>query len=210
LSLSTIPEAQAQLAFKRLFDFVVSSLLILMLLPVLFIPLAILIKLESKGPVFFLQERVGQNQRRFKMIKFRSMVANAEELRAALEAMNEADGPVFKIRKDPRITRIGGFIRKYSVDEFPQLFNVWMGQMSLVGPRPPIPAEVEEYTWSQRRRLSVRPGMTGLWQVSGRSDVGFEEWVELDLTYIDNWSVMQDVMILLKTFGAVVRGRGAA
>ncbi len=210
LSLSTIPEAHAQLAFKRLFDFVVSSALILILMPILFIPLAILIKLESRGPVFFAQERVGQNQRRFKMLKFRSMVANAEALRAELEDMNEADGPVFKIREDPRITRVGRFIRKYSLDEFPQLFNVWIGQMSLVGPRPPIPAEVEEYTWSQRRRLSVRPGMTGLWQVSGRSDVGFEEWVELDLQYIDNWSLTQDLVILMKTFSAVVRGRGAA
>jgi lipopolysaccharide/colanic/teichoic acid biosynthesis glycosyltransferase len=117
---------------------------------------------------------------------------------------------VFKIRKDPRITRAGRFIRKYSIDEFPQLINVWLGQMSLVGPRPPIASEVEQYTWDQRRRLSVKPGMTGLWQVSGRSDVSFKEWVEMDLAYIDTWSILQDFRILVKTFRVVVQGRGAA
>ena len=171
--------------------------------------IAILVKLDG-GPVFFAQERVGQNQRRFKMLKFRSMVVEAEALRADLEERNEADGPVFKIRDDPRITRVGKFIRKYSLDEFPQLINVWMGQMSLVGPRPPIPSEVEQYSWDQRRRLSVKPGMTGLWQVSGRSDVAFKDWVELDLVYIDTWSLFQDAFILLRTFRAVVQGRGAA
>jgi lipopolysaccharide/colanic/teichoic acid biosynthesis glycosyltransferase len=127
-----------------------------------------------------------------------------------LKEQNEADGPVFKMRKDPRITRIGGFIRKYSLDEFPQLINVWLGHMSLVGPRPPIPAEVVDYSWEQRRRLSVRPGMTGLWQVSGRSDITFDEWVRLDLQYIDTWSLLLDFHILWRTFGAVVKGRGAA
>lgn len=209
LSLSTIPETRVRLAFKRLVDLAVSTLLLIPLLPV-FALIGILIKLESKGPVFFPQERVGQNQRRFNMLKFRSMVADAEELRAELEALNEADGPVFKIRDDPRITRLGRFIRKYSVDELPQLINVWVGEMSLVGPRPPLASEVEQYSWSQRRRLSIRPGMTGLWQVSGRSDVGFEEWVELDLEYIDTWSLGHDFLILLKTFRAVIEGRGAA
>ncbi len=209
LSLSAVPEDQARLALKRAVDFTVSSILLALLSPA-FLALAILIKLDSKGPVFFRQERVGRNQRRFKMIKFRSMVSNAEALRKELEAQNEADGPVFKIRKDPRITRLGAFIRKYSIDEFPQLINVWKGEMSLVGPRPPIPAEVAKYDWDQRRRLSVRPGMTGLWQVSGRSDVNFKEWVELDLQYIDSWSLWQDFLILFKTFGAVVVGRGAA
>lgn len=209
ISLSTIPEAQVRLAFKRLVDLAVSSALLLMLAPVFFI-VAILIKRESEGPVFFAQERVGQNQRRFRMLKFRTMVANAEALRKDLEALNEADGPVFKIRNDPRITRVGRFLRKYSIDEFPQLINVWLGQMSLVGPRPPIASEVEKYTWGQRRRLSVRPGMTGLWQVSGRSDIGFEQWVELDLTYIDTWSLGLDFLILFRTFRAVVQGRGAA
>lgn len=210
LSLTAAPDAQTQLALKRAVDFVASSLLLAVLLPTLFLPVAILIKLESKGPVFFRQERVGLNQRRFQMIKFRSMVQNAEELRRKLDHMNEADGPVFKMRNDPRITRIGAFIRKYSIDEFPQLFNVWLGHMSLVGPRPPLASEVEEYSWNQRRRLSVKPGMTGLWQVNGRSDVSFDEWVELDLAYIDSWTLAQDFRILMRTFRAVIQGRGAA
>ena len=208
LSLSAVPETQLRLALKRAIDFVLASILLVVLFPML-LTIAILVKLDG-GPVFFAQERVGQNQRRFKMLKFRSMVVEAEALRADLEERNEADGPVFKIRDDPRITRVGKFIRKYSLDEFPQLINVWMGQMSLVGPRPPIPSEVEQYSWDQRRRLSVKPGMTGLWQVSGRSDVAFKDWVELDLVYIDTWSLFQDAFILLRTFRAVVQGRGAA
>jgi exopolysaccharide biosynthesis polyprenyl glycosylphosphotransferase len=209
LNLSTIPEAHGKVLMKRTLDLVGSTALILVLSPMLLL-LAILVKLDSKGPVFFLQERVGQNQRRFKMIKYRSMVTNAEEIKASLMAMNEQDGPVFKITNDPRITRLGRFIRRYSLDEFPQLFNVWRGEMSLVGPRPPIPSEVEQYTWSQRRRLSIKPGMTGPWQVSGRNMIGFEEWVEMDLAYIDSWSIGLDFLILLKTFRAVVAGRGAS
>lgn len=209
LNLSTIPEAHGKVFTKRAIDFIGSSILILLLSPLLLL-LAILVKLDSKGPVLFAQERVGQNQRRFKMLKYRSMVVNAEELKAKLAAQNELDGPVFKIKDDPRITRLGRFIRRYSLDEFPQLFNVWRGEMSLVGPRPPIPAEVEEYSWSQRRRLSIKPGMTGLWQVSGRNEVGFDEWVEMDLAYIDSWSIKLDFVILLKTFRAVVAGRGAS
>lgn len=209
LNLSTIPEAHGKVFMKRAVDFIGSSLLIVGLSPMLAL-LALLVKLDSKGPIFFRQERVGQNQRRFKMIKYRSMVTNAEEIKASLMALNEQDGPVFKITNDPRITRLGRFIRKYSLDEFPQLFNVWKGEMSLVGPRPPIPSEVEQYTWSQRRRLSVRPGMTGLWQVSGRNNIGFEEWVELDLNYIDQWSIWLDIKILFMTFRAVFAGRGAS
>jgi exopolysaccharide biosynthesis polyprenyl glycosylphosphotransferase len=209
LSLSAVPEAQVKLTLKRAEDFIVSSLILVLGAPI-WLTVALIIKLDSPGPVFFFQERVGQNQRRFYMIKFRSMVVNAEALRAELETHNEADGPVFKIRNDPRLTRVGRFIRKYSIDEFPQLINVWKGEMSLVGPRPPIPKEVAEYSWDQRRRLSVKPGMTGLWQVSGRSDVTFHEWVWLDLQYIDNWSLFQDLKILFQTFGAVVKGRGAA
>lgn len=209
LNLSTIPEAHGKVLMKRTLDLVGSTILIMMLSPMLLL-LAILVKLDSKGPVFFLQERMGQNQRRFKMIKYRSMVTNAEEIKASLMAMNEQDGPVFKITNDPRITRLGRFIRRYSLDEFPQLFNVWRGEMSLVGPRPPIPSEVEQYTWSQRRRLSIKPGMTGPWQVSGRNMIGFEEWVEMDLAYIDSWSIGLDFLILLKTFRAVVAGRGAS
>jgi len=209
LALSTIPESQVTLAVKRAIDFTVSSILLVAFAP-LFLVIAILIKRESQGPVFFAQERVGQNQRRFMILKFRSMVVNAEDMRADLEALNEADGPVFKIRDDPRITRVGKFLRRSSLDELPQLINVWRGQMSLVGPRPPIHSEVVQYTWDQRRRLSVRPGMTGLWQVSGRSDVSFKEWVEMDLAYIDSWSLLQDFIILFKTFRVVVQGRGAA
>ncbi|MBI2425840.1 MAG: sugar transferase [Candidatus Hydrogenedentes bacterium] len=209
LSLSTIPEAYFKLVMKRVIDFFGSTALIVALSPML-ATLAMLVKLDSTGPILFGQERVGQNQRRFKMLKFRSMVVNAEELRKKLEAQNEADGPVFKMKNDPRVTRLGRFIRRYSLDEFPQLFNVWKGEMSLVGPRPPIPSEVEQYSWDQRRRLSVKPGMTGPWQVSGRNLVGFEEWVEMDLAYIDNWNLTLDFIILLKTFRAVVRGRGAS
>jgi len=209
LSLTTVPENQVDLALKRALDFVVSSILLVVLAPA-FCAIAIVIKIQSPGPVFFLQERVGQNQRRFKMFKFRSMVANAEELRKDLENKNEADGPVFKIRQDPRITPFGRFIRKYSIDELPQLINVWRGEMSLVGPRPPIASEVEQYAWEQRRRLSVKPGMTGLWQVSGRSDIGFRQWVEMDLAYIDSWSFWLDIVILFRTFRVVLEGKGAA
>ena len=210
LSLSTIPEAFAQLALKRAIDMFVSGLFIIAVAWWLFLLVAIVIKLDSRGPVFFLQDRVGLNQRRFKCIKFRSMVVNAEELKAQLTEQNEADGPVFKMRRDPRMTRVGRWIRKFSIDELPQIVNVFLGDMSLVGPRPPVPAEVENYTWDQRRRLSVRPGITGLQQVSGRSDVDFSDWVELDLAYIDNWSLMEDLRILYRTFQVVIQARGAA
>jgi exopolysaccharide biosynthesis polyprenyl glycosylphosphotransferase len=216
LSLCAVPDQQFQLFLKRAVDFVASSVALVILLPLVFLPTAILIKLEgliwpnSRGPVFFTQERVGLNGRRFKMFKFRSMVRNAEELRKDLEHLNEADGPVFKIRNDPRITRIGRIIRKTSIDELPQLLNVWVGHMSLVGPRPPIHSEVVQYSWDQRRRLSVKPGMTGLWQISGRSNLSFREWVDLDLTYIDTWSVAQDIRIIFKTVQVVVQGKGAA
>lgn len=209
LSLSTVPESNFQLALKRMMDIGGAALLLLVLSP-LFLIVAMLIRIDSPGSVFFLQERVGRNQRRFKMIKFRSMVTDAEQKREALMELNEADGPVFKIRNDPRVTRIGRFIRKYSIDELPQLVNVLFGEMSLVGPRPLPPSEIEHQSWNQRRRLSVKPGMTGLWQVSGRSDLSFKEWVNLDLKYIDSWSILLDVWILLKTAVVVVRGHGAA
>lgn len=210
LSLSTIPEAFAQLALKRGIDMLVSGAFLITVAWWLFPLVALIIKLDSKGPVFFLQDRVGLNQRRFKCIKFRSMVVNAEELKAKLAEQNEADGPVFKMRRDPRMTRVGRWIRKFSIDEMPQIVNVFLGDMSLVGPRPPVPAEVEKYTWDQRRRLSVRPGITGLQQVSGRSDVDFNDWVELDLAYIDNWSLMEDIRILFRTFQVVIQAKGAA
>ena len=209
LSLSTVPESMLQLAIKRVLDVSVSLTLLTLLSPV-FLITAILIKLESRGPVFFYQQRVGRKQRRFDIVKFRSMVADAEQRRDELEHLNEADGPVFKIENDPRTTRVGKWIRKLSIDELPQFFNVLKGEMSLVGPRPPLPGEVGKYTWNQRRRLSVKPGMTGLWQVSGRSNLGFKEWVDLDLAYIDNWSLWRDFLILFRTLHVVVVGRGAA
>lgn len=210
LSLSAVPEAELQLFAKRLLDILVALLFFVLVGWWLFPLVAVLIKLDSKGPVFFAQERVGLNQRRFKMLKFRSMVADAEKLKQQLAAQNEADGPVFKMRRDPRMTRAGRVLRKFSIDELPQFVNVFMGHMSLVGPRPPVPKEVEQYTWDQRRRLSVRPGITGLQQVSGRSDLTFDEWVELDLAYIDNWSLAEDFRILFRTFQVVVLARGAA
>ena len=171
---------------------------------------AIAIKLTSKGPVFFRQVRAGRHGRKFTMLKFRSMVVDAEALRAKLAHLNEMTGPVFKIKKDPRITSIGRIIRATSVDELPQLINVLIGDMSLVGPRPPLPSEVGQYEPWQRRRLSVKPGLTGLWQVSGRNQVDFEQWMALDLEYIDNWSLWLDLKIIFRTVPAVLRGSGAS
>jgi exopolysaccharide biosynthesis polyprenyl glycosylphosphotransferase len=171
---------------------------------------AVLIKLTSPGPVLFKQERCGLNGRLFTMYKFRSMVDNAEQLRFELETLNEMQGPVFKSSRDPRITKIGKFIRRFSIDEFPQIYNVLRGDMSLVGPRPPLPQEVSRYQHWQRRRLSMKPGITCLWQISGRNQVtSFEDWMKLDLTYIDNWSLLLDLKILLKTIPVVLMGRGA-
>jgi len=194
---------------KRAFDIAVSASFLATIAWWLFPIVAILIKLESKGPVFFKQERVGLNQRRFKIIKFRSMVVDAEDRKEELAHANEADGPVFKMKRDPRMTRVGRWIRKFSIDELPQFINVFVGHMSLVGPRPPLASEVEKYSWAQRRRLSVRPGITGLQQVSGRSDLSFDEWVEFDLAYIDHWSLMEDLRILYVTFRVVVLAEGA-
>jgi exopolysaccharide biosynthesis polyprenyl glycosylphosphotransferase len=165
---------------------------------------------ESAGPILFKQTRVGRNGRRFVMYKFRSMVADAEKRKQELLHLNEMKGPVFKIRKDPRITRVGAFIRSTSLDELPQLLNILLGDMSLVGPRPPVPSEVEQYEAWQRRRLSVKPGLTGLWQVSGRNNVDFEKWMELDLRYIDNWSLTLDFKILLRTVPVVLSRSGAS
>jgi lipopolysaccharide/colanic/teichoic acid biosynthesis glycosyltransferase len=173
-----------------------------------FLAAAIAIKLDG-GPVFFRQERVGTNGRGFRIVKFRSMVVDAEARLAALQAANEAEGPLFKMTRDPRITRVGVILRKYSIDELPQLLNVLAGTMSLVGPRPPLPAEVATYEDAARRRLLVPPGMTGLWQVSGRSTLSWDESVRLDLRYVESWSMALDLTILWKTVGAVLRGRGA-
>jgi exopolysaccharide biosynthesis polyprenyl glycosylphosphotransferase len=198
-----------QLLVKRFMDFAGSALLLILLSP-LFALIALLVKLDSKGPIFFAQERVGMNKRSFKLLKFRSMVVNAEELKAKLADQNEVDGPVFKIKKDPRITRIGRFIRKTSIDELPQLWNALVGEISLVGPRPPLFSEVEQYEWLFRKRISIKPGITCLWQVSGRNNLSFDEWMELDKKYIDNWSIWLDIKILLLTIPTVLLGRGAS
>ncbi len=201
--------ARHQQAIKRLFDISSSAAALVVLSPLL-LTVAALIKLTSRGPIFFTQKRVGLHGKPFDMLKFRSMVVNAEELKARLEALNEQTGPVFKMKNDPRITPIGRFIRKYSIDELPQLLNVLRGEMSVVGPRPPLPREVEKYAAWQRRRLSVRPGLTCIWQVSGRNQISFEEWMYLDMQYIDNWTLLTDVSLILKTVPVVVTGRGAS
>ena len=197
------------MALKRLFD-IVSSAAALWILAPLFIAVAAAIKLTSRGPVFFRQQRVGLHGRTFHMLKFRSMVVNAEELRAKLVSANEMSGPVFKMRRDPRVTAVGRFIRKYSIDELPQLINVLRGEMSVVGPRPPLPAEVTKYQAWQVRRLSVRPGLTCIWQVSGRNQISFEDWMYLDLRYIDTWSLSQDFQLIARTVPVVITGRGAS
>lgn len=194
---------------KRTFDLVGSTLLIIVGFPIM-LAVAVAIKIDDpKGPVFFKQVRAGLKGEPFECFKFRSMVTDAEERLAALKARNEADGVLFKMTDDPRITRVGKFIRRFSLDELPQLFNVWLGDMSLVGPRPALMDEVARYKDHVRRRLDVRPGMTGLWQVSGRSDLSWDDTVRLDLYYVDNWSMLQDIVILFRTFGAVVGKHGA-
>jgi len=208
LSFSTTPTNEALLFLRRIMDVVIVCAFGIPVLVVVAIS-ALAIKLSSPGPVFFKQERCGLNGRRFTMYKLRSMVDNAEQSRFELEALNEMDGPVFKSSHDPRRTPVGKFLRKFSIDEFPQLYNVLRGDMSLVGPRPPLPQEVARYETWQRRRLSMKPGITCLWQISGRNEVSFQDWMKLDLTYIDNWSLLLDLKILLKTVPVVLLGRGA-
>ncbi len=208
LGFTRTPSDEVALAAKRGFDVLVSALVLLVAAPVL-LAVAAAIKLDSPGPVFFRQRRVGRNGREFWMLKFRSMRVDAEAQLEKLRAQNEASGPVFKMRHDPRITRVGGFLRKTSLDEFPQFLNVLRGDMSVVGPRPPIPGEVTQYRRWHRRRLSVKPGITCLWQISGRSNIDFERWMELDLEYIDHWSLWGDLAICLKTVPAVLTARGA-
>lgn len=195
---------------KRAFD-ILGSLFGLILCAPVFLVTAILIKTTSKGPVFFKQERYGLGKRKFRIFKFRTMIEDAEQAQAALEHMNENSGPVFKIFKDPRITRVGAFLRKTSIDELPQLINVLKGEMSLVGPRPLNLRDVSRFSeaWLMRR-FSVKPGITCLWQISGRSNVSFDRWIELDLHYIDHWSLQLDFRILAMTLPAVIRGEGAA
>ncbi|MFN2549647.1 MAG: sugar transferase [Myxococcales bacterium] len=198
-----------QRSLKRLFDIFTSALALLVLSPVL-LAVAALIKLTSKGPIFFKQARVGLHGRPFNMFKFRTMVVNAEALKDTLAAKNERSGPVFKIKNDPRVTPIGRFLRKHSIDELPQLINVLRGDMSVVGPRPPVPREVAQYEPWQRRRLSVRPGLTCIWQVSGRDQISFQQWMYLDMRYIDHWSLAEDLSLILQTFPVVLTGRGAS
>jgi exopolysaccharide biosynthesis polyprenyl glycosylphosphotransferase len=195
---------------KRTVDLVGASTALIVLAPVLLVA-AVAIKLTSPGPVLFAQERYGLNRRRFRMYKLRTMVADAEALQVTLEERNEASGPVFKIREDPRITRVGRVLRRISLDEIPQLLNVLRGEMSLVGPRPLPTRDVHRFTEAAlMRRFSIRPGVTCLWQIGGRSNLGFDDWIRLDLKYIDEWSMALDVEILLKTVPAVVRGTGAS
>lgn len=209
LTFDTTPDKLWHLLVKRLVDFIAAFLGLIILLP-LFIVVAILIKSTTPGPVFFSQQRSGLSGRKFRLFKFRTMVVGAEEKLKDLLHKNEMNGPVFKLKDDPRINPVGKILRKFSIDELPQLWNVFWGDMSLVGPRPPLPSEVKQYDNWHRRRLSMRPGITCLWQVSGRNKItDFDKWMKLDLEYIDKWSLWLDVKILLKTIPVVVFGIGA-
>lgn len=209
MALQSTPQNEGKLLIKNAFDFISALVLILLLSP-FFIVIGLAIKIFSKGPVLYKQQRLGMNGRRFQVYKFRTMVENADELLKELMEMNEADGPAFKIKNDPRIIpHVGSFLRKTSLDELPQLLNVIKGEMSLVGPRPPIPKEVDEYSVWHRRRLSMKPGMTCLWQIAPRrNDLSFEDWMKLDLKYIDTWSLFNDFKILILTARAVLTGAG--
>src|SRR5262245_11640002 len=208
LSFSTTPTNEALFFVRRIMDLAIVCIVGIPVLLVIAIS-SIAIRVTSPGPVFFKQQRCGLNGRLFTMYKLRSMVDNAEQTRFELETLNEMDGPVFKSSRDPRRTAVGRFLRKFSIDELPQFYNVLRGDMSLVGPRPPLPQEVARYERWQRRRLSMKPGITCLWQISGRNEVSFQDWMKLDLTYIDNWSLLLDLKILLKTVPIVLLGKGA-
>ncbi|MFZ5979349.1 MAG: sugar transferase [Candidatus Zixiibacteriota bacterium] len=203
-----VAENQLTLTLKSIIDRV-GALLGLILSAPIFLLTALIIKIESRGPVLFKQLRSGLNGKPFFLLKFRTMCSDAEDKKDALKAYNEMSGPVFKIKNDPRITRVGRFLRKYSIDEIPQFINVLKGDMSLVGPRPPLPMEVAKYEPWQHRRLSVKPGVTCIWQVNGRNAIDFEDWMKLDLEYIDNWSLWLDTKILVKTVPTVLKGSGA-
>ena len=196
------------LFIKRIFDIVASSIGIIFLIPITLI-VGLAIKIEDGGPIFFCQERVTKNGKLFKLIKFRSMVINAEALRDSLEKDNEMDGPVFKIKNDKRITKVGHFIRKTSIDELPQLFNIFLGDMSVVGPRPALPREVAQYDDKAKRRLEVKAGLTCIWQVQkNRNSITFDEWMAMDSEYVDNQSILLDLKLIFKTVGAVFTAQG--
>jgi len=209
LTFTTTPSDETQLAFKRLLDIAVSVLILTLAAPMILLA-ALAIKLSSPGSVFFKQRRVGLNGRSFTLYKFRTMIEDAHERRLEVSHLNEMTGPVFKAKDDPRVTGVGRVLRRFSLDELPQLWNVLKGDMSLVGPRPPIPEEVASYHRWHRRRLSMKPGLTCLWQISGRNNIDFDKWMQLDLQYIDNWSPSLDLKILLRTIPAVLSGRGAS
>ncbi|NQZ99885.1 MAG: sugar transferase [Myxococcales bacterium] len=209
LSFAPVAHGRVSLAVKRAIDVAGAAVLLAATTPILAVA-AIAIRLTSSGSVIFRQRRCGLYGRSFEMLKLRTMCADAETRKLELMELNEMDGPVFKIEDDPRVTFVGRMLRRWSIDEIPQLWNVLRGEMSLVGPRPPIPVEVAQYETVQRRRLSMRPGLTCIWQVSGRNTIGFEEWVKLDVEYIDSWSLVNDLKLLLKTLPAVLRGTGAS
>ena len=208
LTFMNTPSNQIGIIWKTLTESVFSFFALIMLSPILLL-VAVGIKLESKGPVIFKQKRVGLRGRQFYIYKFRTMVSNAEALKAKLAAQNESDGPMFKIKKDPRITKIGRFLRKTSIDELPQLFNVLKGEMSLIGPRPPLPKEVEQFERWQLRKLSMKPGITCTWQIiPNRNDVVFEKWMKLDIQYIENWSIKNDIKLIFKTIKSIITSGG--
>ncbi len=208
LAASVSPHPCAYAVAKRIFDIIVSILALILLFP-LFILLALLVKVTSRGPVFYKSERIGLCGQPFLFLKFRSMYTGADRERHLLQTENEKGGPIFKMKRDPRVTPVGRFLRKYSLDELPQFWSVLRGEMSMVGPRPPIRSEVEQYDDYARRRLSVKPGMTCYWQIMGRSDLDFDEWMELDNRYVDEMTFWTDLKILAKTPLAVLRGEGA-
>lgn len=207
ISFSNLPSNYFAFQIKKLLGYITAAFIMICISPV-FIVIAVLIKIDDGGPIFFKQVRVGQNGRLFSCLKFRTMVVNAEKLRANLMNKNEQKGPVFKIKNDPRVTKIGAFLRKTSLDELPQFINVLLGDMSIVGPRPPIPSEVEQYERWQRRRLSMKPGITCIWQVSGRNNIPFEQWMKLDMQYIDSWSLGLDISIFFKTIKVMITRDG--
>ncbi len=208
VSYRRVPESRLALLLKSGIDKVGAAVGLLIASPIMFIA-AIAIKIDSPGPIFYKQVRSGINGRRFGLYKFRTMCADADKRKDQLKDRNEMSGPVFKIKDDPRITRVGKILRRYSIDEIPQFFNVIKGDMSLVGPRPPLPSEVVEFEPWQRRKLSVRPGLTCIWQINGRNQVDFEDWMRMDLDYIDNWSLWLDTKILVRTVPTVLKGEGA-